>query len=114
MDAVTIDAGIDLGTTNSAIAVLRGVQTDVIQHGGRDYMPSAVWMDKRGNTHVGERASDALVNDRANVAHKFKRLMGSTRGFTFERSGRCLQPEELSAEVLKKLKAVYFERTGRD
>src|ERR1035438_396466 len=114
MDAVTIDAGIDLGTTNSAIAVLRGVQTEVIQHDGRDYMPSTVWIDRRGNTFVGERARDALVTDRTNVARKFKRLMGSNRGFTFERSGKSLQPEELSAEVLKQLKAVYVERTSRE
>ena len=114
MDAVTIDAGIDLGTTNSAIAVLRGVQTEVIQHEGRDYIPSAVWIDRRGNTFVGERARGHLDSDRGNVATQFKRLMGSSRGFVFERSGKSLQPEELSAEVLKQLKAVYFERTSRD
>lgn len=114
MDALTIDAGIDLGTTNSAIAVLRGVQTEVIQHDGRDYMPSAVWIDRRGNTFVGERARDALITDPGNASQRFKRLMGSSRGFIFERSGKSMQPEELSAEVLKQLKRVYRERTGLD
>ena len=54
MDRSTIDFGIDLGTTNSAIALLRGVSTDVIKNNQDvDITPSIVGIDKRGAIRVG-------------------------------------------------------------
>jgi molecular chaperone DnaK len=49
MPGATIDVGIDLGTTNSAIAQLRGSDVHVFKDNeGWEYTPSAVWIDQRG------------------------------------------------------------------
>jgi molecular chaperone DnaK len=57
MSRTTIDFGIDLGTTNSAVAVLRGTVPDVIKNNDdHDITPSAVFIDKRSQSYVGVRA----------------------------------------------------------
>ena len=57
MDRQTIDFGIDLGTTNSEIAVLDGTRTEMIKNNlNTDYTPSAVYIDKTGRIHVGQKA----------------------------------------------------------
>src|SRR5438270_9551524 len=105
MSRITIDFGIDLGTTNSSIAVLEKQGPRVIRNNdGWQYTPSAVWMDKNQAIHVGLAAKDRLVNDSENAATEFKLWMGKTQTKTFARGNRVFSPEQLSAEILKSLK----------
>src|SRR5271168_3139336 len=102
MSRSTIDFGIDLGTTNSAIAVIRGVETDIVKNNDdHDITPSAVSYDKKGTLYVGERAKKRMASKPGDSYVEFKRHMGSDHVFVFEESGIKRKPEELSAEVLK-------------
>ncbi len=105
--SLTIDYGIDLGTTNSCLAHATGMTTEIIKKpGGPEITPSAVYINKSGECHVGEEARRRAVgSDSADTATGFKRHMGDTHKYTFESSGVSKTPEELSAEVLKELKA---------
>ena len=107
MTRVTIDYGIDLGTTNSVIARINGTSTDVIrnQEGGQ-FTPSAVMVNKVGHITVGRKARERYEADPANCAIEFKQFMGMGEPGkkTFEASGKSMLPEELSAEVLKSLR----------
>jgi len=118
MERMTIDFGIDLGTTNSTIAVVDGVDAKPIPNkGGSVLTPSAVWIDKRGNLHVGEEAKGhALQDDHENGDLEFKLRMGMREGGskTFVRSGREMLPEELSAEVLKSLRTDVRTSMGEE
>lgn len=112
----TIDYGIDLGTTNSSIAVLKGTEARVIcNNEGASFTPSAVWIDKKGRLHVGRAAYRRVSNP--NQAVEFKLRMGKgekERKIVFPDSGREMLPEELSAEVLKSLKADVRQSTGEE
>ncbi|SDK01057.1 molecular chaperone DnaK [Lentzea albidocapillata subsp. violacea] len=103
----TIDFGIDLGTTNSAIAVVRDGSASVIKNNENwDYTPSAVWIPKQGVTYVGRRARDRLAADMANAHAEFKQEMGLDGAARFFReAGVPMTPQQLSAEVLKSLRA---------
>ncbi len=118
MQRTTIDFGIDLGTTNSTIAVIDDIDAKVIPNkGGSGITPSAVWMDKRGSVHVGQEAKlRALVEDQENADLEFKLRMGQGAGGKklFARSGREMLPEELSAEVLKSLKMDVQSSMGEE
>ncbi|WP_163995571.1 Hsp70 family protein [Pyxidicoccus caerfyrddinensis] len=100
----TLDYGIDLGTTNSAIARQDGSSTRLLQgpHGGV-LLPSALYVPAEGTLRVGAAAHDAAQADPQNAAIEFKRLMGTEETRTFPASGRRLSPEEMSAEVLREL-----------
>lgn len=101
-----IDFGIDLGTTNSEIALMEQGRIRVFKNADqRENTPSVVRIDRRGTVHVGYRAYERLEEDPENSASEFKRVMGSSQVFPFAASGRSFTPEELSAEVLKSLKA---------
>ena len=110
----TIDFGIDLGTTNSEIALLKGTEVEVFKNNeNEDFTPSVVWI-KDNRLIVGRKAKQQLFVDPENVHAEFKLRMGTSDEFLFKRSGRRLKPEELSAEVLKSLKADVKQRTGED
>src|ERR1700733_1182930 len=99
MNKTTIDFGIDLGTTNSAIAVLKGVVTEVIKNNAdADITPSAVSMDKKGTLLVGQRAKNRIYDNPDDAYIEFKR------------SGQTRKPEDLSAEILKSLRADVQQR----
>ena len=109
----TIDFGIDLGTTNSAIAVLNGVSTEIFKNNKDvDITPSAVSIDKNGNLQVGERARNRSLDHPEDAYLEFKRMMGADYVYKFKGSGQSRRPEELSAEVLKSLRADVQQRTG--
>ncbi|MHA2616631.1 MAG: Hsp70 family protein [bacterium JZ-2024 1] len=115
MERETIDYGIDLGTTNSEIAVLKGTEIEVFRNNeGFEYTPSAVWIDQRGSLWVGRQAKERLEDDPENAVSEFKLLMGTNEVKVFERSGKRMTPEELSAEVLKELRNIVKHRTGED
>jgi len=113
MTRTTIDFGIDLGTTNSAIAVLNGVTPEIFKNNFEaDITPSAVCIAKKGALFVGQRARNGIF-DRLDDTHiEFKRDMGTDRVFPFNSSGQSKKPEELSAEILKSLRADVQQRTG--
>lgn len=112
-----IDYGIDLGTTNSAIARMEnGVPTIKKSDTLKDTVPSCVHFNKRKDILVGDTAFNVMKNDntralksfeagKTNTFIEFKRTMGTTH--TYECSNMCkdFTSEELSAEVLKKLKS---------
>ena len=113
MSRTTIDFGIDLGTTNSAIAELKGVSTEIIKNNSDgDITPSAVSMDKSGTVQVGQRARNRLIESPDDAYTEFKRRMGTDHLYAFKNSGQQRSPEQLSAEVLKSLRADVQQRTG--
>lgn len=116
MSRSTVDFGIDLGTTNSAVAVLRGVDTEVIKNNeDADTTPSAVWIDRRGRLRVGRAAKERDESDPDNSAAEFKLRMGTAgQSVRFAASSRDLTPEQLSAEVLKSLRTDVQQRLGED
>lgn len=113
MTRSTIDYGIDLGTTNSEIARLNGTDIEIFRNAeGFEYTPSAVWIDKQGNLLVGRVAKEWCEREHDNAYMEFKRHMGTHTEYTFARSGRKMKPEDLSAEVLKSLRADVERRNG--
>src|ERR1035437_7257200 len=111
MNRTTIDFGIDLGTTNSEIAVFTGAQgerTRIIRNRRDRYdaeiTPSAVYINKKGVLRIGRRAKDRIVDEDEDVATEFKRQMGTDYFYSFKSSGQSRKSEELSAEVLKCLR----------
>jgi len=117
MSRTTIDFGIDLGTTNSAVAVLRGTVPDVIKNNDdHDITPSAVFIDKRGQCYVGQRAKNRQEDESSgdDVYLEFKRRMGTDYKYEFKTSARAMLPEEVSAEVLKSLRGDVQQRLGED
>jgi molecular chaperone DnaK len=107
----TIDFGLDLGTTNSGVAVLEGNEVQVIRNNENfEYTPSAVWIDRNGRLHIGRTAYEQLDRDPENAHAEFKLQMGTSEARAFSRSGRRMKPEELSAEILKQLRADVLGR----
>ncbi len=117
MNRPTIDYGIDLGTTNSAIALAKGTTTEIIKNNfDADTTPSAIYINRTGNLWVGQSARSKLADERAShdIHLEFKRRMGTAHEHLFKSSGRKLRPEELSAEVLKSLRADVAQKKGED
>ena len=103
--------GIDLGTTNSLIAWLKdGVPTAIPNVHGNVLTPSAVSVDTDGSLLVGATARERLVTHPKRSAASFKRLMGSGQKLTL--AGTHYRPEDLSALVLRALKADAEHATG--
>lgn len=112
-----IDYGIDLGTTNSAIARMEnGVPTIKKSDTLKDTVPSCVHFNKRKDILVGDTAFNVMKNDntralksfeagKTNTFIEFKRTMGTTHTYECSNMGKDFTSEELSAEVLKKLKS---------
>lgn len=113
---IKIDYGIDLGTTNSAISRLENGTAKVIRNDYlKDTTPSVVHYNKRKEVIVGDPAYNILKADnirslknfekgKTNTFFEFKRKMGTTELFESTNFGNELTPEQLSADVLKKLK----------
>ena len=98
--------GIDLGTSNSALASFDGQIVGVVPNAvGETLTPSVVRIDAAGAVTVGRRAQRQRETDPGNVAAAWKRLMGSEERLRFEAAGRALLPEELSAHLLSALLA---------
>ena len=96
--------GIDLGTTNSCVAVMEGGKPTVIanQEGART-TPSVVAFTKNGERLVGEPAKRQAVTNADNTISSIKRDMGTDRGRTID--GKKYSPQQISAMILQKLKA---------
>jgi molecular chaperone HscC len=95
--------GIDLGTTNSLIAVFRDGKPELIPNAlGQMLTPSVVAL-RDGQLVVGEAARAIAISDPANAAALFKRAMGTDREYRL--GGKPYRAPELSAMVLSTLKA---------
>jgi molecular chaperone HscC len=104
--------GIDLGTTNSLITWLEdGVPTPIPNVHGSMLTPSAVSVDTDGSLMVGATARERLVTHPKRSAASFKRLMGTGQKLTL--AGVPYRPEDLSALVLRSLKADAEHATGQ-
>ena len=96
--------GIDLGTTNSCVAVMEGGQPVVIANTeGARTTPSIVAFTKSGERLVGEPAKRQAVTNADNTISSIKREVGSDYKVTVE--GKSYSPQEISAMILQKLKA---------
>lgn len=105
--------GIDLGTTNSAIAVFDGQTTQLVRNAqGGNLTPSVVRMDAKGGVSVGAKARRMLEADPKNTRAEFKRLMGTETSLEFVAAKTAKKPEELAAEVLKSLLTDVREQLG--
>ncbi len=96
--------GIDLGTTNSCVAVMEGGQPTVIANTeGARTTPSIVAFTKNGERLVGEPAKRQAVTNAENTIASIKRDMGTDNGRTID--GKKYSPQQISAMILQKLKA---------
>jgi len=117
---ITVDFGIDLGTTNSAISKMENGNPESIRTNTlKDTMPSCVFINRRGAIQVGDAAFNALKAEKLNAMKnwdssddnsfiEFKRTMGSDAKYDSSNAKRSFTSIELSAEVLKTLKS--FEK----
>ena len=95
--------GIDLGTTNSVVAILEGGEPTVIaNHEGARTTPSVVAFAKNGEVLVGEVAKRQAVQNADRTIRSVKRHMGTNWGQDID--GKRYTPQEISARVLQKLK----------
>ena len=96
--------GIDLGTTNSCVAVMEGGKPVVIANNeGVRTTPSVVAFSKTGERLVGEPAKRQAVTNSDRTISSIKRKMGSNYRTTID--GKAYTPQEISAMILQKLKA---------
>ena len=96
--------GIDLGTTNSCVAVMEGGQPTVIANSeGARTTPSVVAFTKSGERLVGETAKRQAVTNVDGTVISIKRHMGENYKFNYD--GKGFSPQEISAMILQKLKA---------
>lgn len=95
--------GIDLGTTNSVVAVMEGGEPTVIttQEGGR-LTPSVVGFTKNGERLVGQLAKRQAVSNPERTISSIKRHMGTRYTVTID--GKDYTPEQISAMILEKMK----------
>jgi len=127
--------GIDLGTTNSAMAVIEGGEPKIVENKeGVRTTPSMVAMSKSGDRLVGLLAKRQAVTNPKNTLFSIKRLIGrkfsdsalerdkqwlpyeikegANAGVEIKMGDKWLRPEEISAMVLQKLKTDAEEKTG--
>ena len=96
--------GIDLGTTNSCVAVMEGGKPTVIANTeGARTTPSVVAFTKNGERLVGEPAKRQAVTNADKTIASIKRDMGTDHGRTID--GKKYSPQQISAMILQKLKA---------
>ncbi len=96
--------GIDLGTTNSAICTYGDSQIRIWKSPEvNDVTPSAIYIDRRGNKYIGQRAYDAAPRSPDNCAMLFKRFMGTSTLIELSAVNKTFTPAECSADVLKTL-----------
>ena len=96
--------GIDLGTTNSCVAVMEGGEAVVIPNAeGNRTTPSVVAFSKNGERLVGQIAKRQAVTNPENTVISIKRDMGTNKKVNIE--GDEFTPQEISAMILQKLKA---------
>ena len=103
--------GIDLGTTNSEVAIISGGRPEVVREGDEAILPSCVGLDEAGNVIVGRQARNQAAAAPERTVLSVKRLMGTE---TRVRMGEDeYTPQEISAFILKALKERAERALGR-
>ncbi|WP_126427759.1 molecular chaperone DnaK [Brevibacillus marinus] len=95
--------GIDLGTTNSCVAVMEGGEPVVIPNAEGNRTTPSVVAFKNGERIIGEAAKRQAITNPENTVISIKRWMGTDHKVTLE--GKSYTPQEISAMILQKLKA---------
>ena len=104
--------GIDLGTTNSEIAIYRGARPEVLMDElGRKILPSVVGVGETGDLLVGEGARNQLILYPERTIKSIKRQMGSNEKVHL--AGCEYTPQEISAIILKRLKHIAEQSLGQ-
>lgn len=124
MQQVTIDYGIDLGTTNSVISVSQGGIVETIKNGNAEITPSVVYcnrrVDENGKTRefkmIGTKAYELFVRPTTaiEIQSEFKRRMGERVKLNFKAAAKSMTPEELSSEILMELRRAAGLRFGTE
>jgi len=105
--------GIDLGTTNSCMAIMEGGEPTVIQNKeGNRTTPSVVAYSKKGERIVGEHAKRQAITNPDQTVKSIKRKMGSD--YSVELNGENYTPQEISAMILQKLKRDAEDYVGEE
>ena len=106
--------GIDLGTTNSAFAVMEGDEPEMLTNRDGDRTtPSVVGMTEDGEQLVGKQAKNQAVQNPENTVESIKRHMGED-DYTVRLRGEKYTPEEISALILKRIKRDAEEKLGQE
>ncbi len=121
MTRTKIDYGIDLGTTNSAIVRMQNGEPKIIKSDTqKDTIPSCVNFRKKKSISVGDAAYNQFKQDKINALKtfdlnltncfiEFKRTMGTSKKYFSSHMNKEYTSEELSSEVLKKLKSFILD-----
>ncbi len=96
--------GIDLGTTNSEVAIVENGLVVVIADNNKKILPSFVGIDDQGDILVGETARNQYLVYPERTVKSIKRLMG--QDIHVDLAGHAYAPQEISAIILKRLKAI--------
>jgi molecular chaperone DnaK len=102
--------GIDLGTTNSEVGVVKDGKVHVFEINGSPIMPSCVGIDPSGNLIVGQAAKNQQVAAAESTVVSIKRKMGSDEKVTL--GSRQYSPEEISSFILRELKMEAEKQLG--
>ena len=103
--------GIDLGTTNSEVAIAIDGKVQVITDAGKKILPSVVGIADNGDILVGETARNQYLIYPERTIRSIKRLMGQNT--QVEMAGNYYTPQEVSAIILKRLKTIAENYTGQ-
>ncbi|MBK1722193.1 Hsp70 family protein [Thiocystis violacea] len=103
--------GIDLGTTNSEVAVVQGGRTHIIEIDGSKILPSVVGIADDGSLLVGHTARNQYVLYPERTVRSVKRRMGED--VSLEMGEQSYKPQEISALILQRLKRAAEEHLGQ-
>ena len=104
--------GIDLGTTNSVVAIIEDGQPRIIPVAGERLLPSVVGLDANGALLVGRHAYNQWGVSPERTVRSVKRLMGS--GKNVEMAGTSYTPQEISAFILRRIREAAAAYLGED
>ena len=102
--------GIDLGTTNSEVAVIRNDKVEVLYEDGEAILPSVVGLDAEGRLLVGAAARNQWVLAPERTVRSIKRRMGTADAVKL--GDQQYTPQEISAFILRKLKERAEKQLG--
>ena len=103
--------GIDLGTTNSEVAIVEQGKVHIIEDGDKKILPSFVGIDDNDQILVGETARNQYLVYPERTVKSIKRLMG--QDIHVDLAGQAYTPQEISAIILKRLKAIAEKHLGQ-
>ena len=103
--------GIDLGTTNSEVAIVEQGKVHIIEDGDKKILPSFVGIDNNDQILVGETARNQYLVYPERTVKSIKRLMG--QDIHVDLAGQAYTPQEISAIILKRLKAIAEKHLGQ-